>query len=124
MESKYLDFWDRVCELLKQKKMSHKTLAELADIDTSSISKGIKHKNSPNAYAAVRIALALNTTVEYLVQGTRDALNKDYNSELNHLYEYMDFIEHLESLPKYMQQEIKENIIQVAENRKRDNVNF
>lgn len=124
MAKEHICFWNRVDELLKQKNMTHNTLARKVKIDSSSISRGLKYKSSPSADTAVKIAFALNTTVEYLVKGTRDALDRKYNAELNHLYEYEDFIKHLESLPENMQKEVKETIIRVAENRKRDNFNF
>lgn len=124
MAQEFLSFWDRVNQLLNQKNIDRKTLAKKARIDLSTISKGIKYKNSPSADTAVRIAFVLNTTVEYLVKGTRDALNRKFNAELNHLYEYENFIKELESLPKYMQKEITENIIRIAENRKRDHIDF
>lgn len=124
MAQEFSDFWSRVEELLKQKNIDRKTLAKKVKIDLSTISKGIKYKNSPSADMAVRIAFALNTTVEYLVKGTRDALNRKFNKELNHLYEYETFIKELESLPKYMQKELTETVLRVAENRRRDHIDF
>lgn len=63
------DFWNRVKTLLKKKKITQETLAEFANLNFSNLKQQIFYKRFPDAYQAVAIAHALDTTVEYLVLG-------------------------------------------------------
>lgn len=64
-----MSFWQNVESELSYKNMSRKELAEKASFAVSGISLGLSHNSIPNADVAVRIARALEVSVEYLVTG-------------------------------------------------------
>lgn len=64
-----MDFFDRVKELIKQQDYSLITFLESLGINYSSYKSTKQQGNLPRADEAVKIAKALNTTVEYLVTG-------------------------------------------------------
>lgn len=96
-----MNFWDRVNDLLDEKGITKKELAEKAKIDPSTISKGSKESRMPAADTAVLIAQFLDTSVEYLVTG-----KNSIKQEINNLYKHATIIKNLDNIP----QEIRPSI--------------
>lgn len=90
-----MNFWERVDDLLDQKGITKKELAEKVDIDPSTISKGLKENTMPAADKAVLIAQFLNTSVEYLVTG-----KNSIKEEINDLYKHSSLIKKLDTIPE------------------------
>ena len=59
----------RLEELLKAQHMTQKELAEKAGVTEAAISHYIKGDRTPRSFVLTRIALALGTTSEYLMEG-------------------------------------------------------
>lgn len=62
-------FWNNVKELLDLKNLTQKELSALTGINLGTLKNQICRNVIPDAESAVKIAKALNTTVEYLVTG-------------------------------------------------------
>ena len=71
--NKYLEctegFWQRVRDLLTVKHLSQSDLSRMTGLSTGFLSSAIKRGNIPVSNNAVKIAQALETTVEFLVTG-------------------------------------------------------
>lgn len=63
-------FWNNVKALLKNKKITQKQLSVLLDLPERTVETWISRNSIPDAETAVKIAAALETSVEYLVTGT------------------------------------------------------
>lgn len=64
-----MDFYERVKNLAKEQNLSLISFLESLGINYSSYKSAKQLNNLPRADEAVKIAQALNTTVEYLVTG-------------------------------------------------------
>ena len=62
-------FWDNVKELLDFKNLTQKELSAITGINLGTLKNQICRNVIPDAISAVKIAQALDTTVEYLVTG-------------------------------------------------------
>ncbi|MBR5964817.1 MAG: helix-turn-helix transcriptional regulator [Treponema sp.] len=62
-----MSFWQNVDNELKFQCMERKELAARADFDVSYIGKGIRRNSVPAADLALRIANALNVSLEFLL---------------------------------------------------------
>jgi SOS-response transcriptional repressor LexA len=62
-------YWDRVKNLLKRCKMSQETLAERINVSKFTLYSWIRNNTYPSVDAAVKMALALGVSVEFLVSG-------------------------------------------------------
>lgn len=62
-------FWNNVKELLDIKNLTQKELSAITGINLGTLKNQICRNVIPDAKEAVKIARALNTTVEYLVTG-------------------------------------------------------
>lgn len=69
-------FYENVKNLCKNKNLSLKNLIENCNINYDSYNSCKRYNNLPRADEAVKIAKALNTSVEYLVTGETTPLNK------------------------------------------------
>lgn len=65
---------DRVKELRKQKKLTQAKLAELVNLTYIQIGRYEKHKSNPSADVLQRLADALETTADYLINGTSEQI--------------------------------------------------
>ena len=74
-------FWNNVKELLDIKNLTQKELSALTKINLGTLKNQICRNVIPDAIEAVKIAQALNTTVEFLVTG------KDENTAAKELAE-------------------------------------
>ena len=64
-----MDFYDRVKELVKQNNLSLISFLESLGISYESYKTTKRYNKLPRADEAIKIANALNTTVEFLVSG-------------------------------------------------------
>lgn len=62
-------FWERVKELIKRNSTTQEWLASQCDVSLGMVKSWIFNKRLPDAAQAVRIAKALQTSVEHLVTG-------------------------------------------------------
>jgi transcriptional regulator with XRE-family HTH domain len=67
-------FWDNVKTILSQNKILQKDFADKLGYNLSTVKNQMARNISPSVDEAVKIAQALNTTVEYLVTG--EEINK------------------------------------------------
>ncbi|MBO7517961.1 MAG: helix-turn-helix transcriptional regulator [Methanobrevibacter sp.] len=65
-------FWTNVKTLLDIRNLTQKELSALSDINLGTLKNQICRNVIPDAVEAVKIAQALNTTVEFLVTGTEE----------------------------------------------------
>jgi transcriptional regulator with XRE-family HTH domain len=63
------DFWKRTKALIKARNVKQETICEETGISLGTLRGWITHSRLPDAAQAVRIAKALQTSVEYLVTG-------------------------------------------------------
>lgn len=75
-------FWNNVKEELDYKDMSQKELSAFTDISYNTLQSWITKDRLPDAQDAVKIARALNVSVEKLVTG-KENISKDLNDEIN-----------------------------------------
>lgn len=68
---------ERIKALLKQSGLTQKELSERADITEAAISHYIKGDRVPRSTVLVRIALALNTTPEYILEGVPNDVREE-----------------------------------------------
>ena len=86
-----MGFWNNVVKELDYLGMTNKSLAEKCGFDASNIGRGIRLGSSPSVETAVKIAKALDVSVEYLVcekdaeQKTPQSLGKKYYKTLTYL---------------------------------------
>lgn len=75
--SNKMDFADRLKDLCKRKGISQGELAELIDVHFTQVSRYERGETKPNVEAMTRLAKALDTTVDFLMNGTPDDVVKD-----------------------------------------------
>ncbi len=103
-----MSFWKNVDDELKFQGIERKELASLADFDVSYIGKGISRNSIPAADLALRIAKALNVSLEYLLEvpETSYAKKKENSTDINKaLHLYHKFSSHLTELEKLTSKE-------------------
>lgn len=64
-----IDFWKRINFLIKNSGTKQQSVAELCNIPYQTFRGWVTRQVFPDALQSVKIAKALNTTVEYLVTG-------------------------------------------------------
>ena len=64
-----MDFWKRVEEELEFQGKSKKELAILTDIKEQTLHKAFERGSTPSAETALKIAKALNVSIEFLITG-------------------------------------------------------
>jgi transcriptional regulator with XRE-family HTH domain len=77
-----MDFYERVKYLVKEKNFSLIPFLESIGINYGTYKAQRRYNNLPRADEAVKIAKALNTTVEYLVTGENQQQNPIMKTEL------------------------------------------
>ena len=96
-----VNFWQVVLDELEYQGKTRKWLAAEADFDVSTIGSGLKRNGLPLVDLALRIASALNVSVEYLVTGKNPPSKKQTKTEDLHKYhKYAKTIDNLDSLPE------------------------
>jgi len=79
MENKMrIDFGLRLMKMMEDRGMSQADLCRLANLTTSMISHYCAGQRLPKLPAALAIAEALNTSVEYLASGISPSINRIY----------------------------------------------
>ena len=63
------DFWDRVKSEIEAQNTTQEWVARMADIHPGTMKQQIHHKRLPDVVQGQKMAVALETTVEYLVTG-------------------------------------------------------
>ncbi|HDP55566.1 MAG TPA: XRE family transcriptional regulator [Bacteroidetes bacterium] len=76
-----MDFAERLKELRKRKGISQSELAELIEVHFTQVSRYERGETKPNAEAMTKLAKALDTTVDYLMNGTADDVVQDAGLE-------------------------------------------
>lgn len=72
-------FLERVKQLQASQNITQKELSDMTDISINTIRGWFSKDVNPDVFYAVKIAKALNTTVEYLVTGELDDKGEDFN---------------------------------------------
>ena len=87
-----MDIGDRIKDLRNALKLTQKDLAEKVGITYIQIGRYEKKKAAPSSDVLQRIADALNTTADYLMNGTSDeiATGQIQNKELLNLFKSVD----------------------------------
>lgn len=80
-----MDFYENVKQLVKTNNLTLRSFIESLGINYDSYNSCKKYNNLPRADEAVKIAQALNTTVEYLVTGNTPDLSSETKSLINEL---------------------------------------
>ncbi|MCO6498198.1 MAG: helix-turn-helix transcriptional regulator [Chitinophagaceae bacterium] len=75
------EFADRLKDLRKRKGISQSELAELIEVHFTQVSRYERGETKPNAEAMTKLAKALDTTVDFLMNGTADDVAKDAGLE-------------------------------------------
>jgi transcriptional regulator with XRE-family HTH domain len=76
-----MGFSDRLKELRKRKNISQAELSELIEVHFTQISRYERGETKPNAEAMTKLAKALETTVDFLMNGTADDVVQDAGLE-------------------------------------------
>ena len=72
-----MEFWQRVKELIKSQKLTQEKICSSCDISLSTFVSWIHNERLPDLISALKIAKALNTSVEYLVTGKDSNIYKE-----------------------------------------------
>lgn len=72
-------FLERVKQLQASQNITQKELSDKTDISINTIRGWFSKDVNPDVFYAVKIAKALNTTVEYLVTGELENNGEDFN---------------------------------------------
>lgn len=79
-----MEFKDKLANLLQEKGMSQKELAQLTNLTESAISRYLKGDRQPRGAILLNIANALGTTTDYFLGKTETKFNSD--SDFDTLY--------------------------------------
>ena len=71
-----MDFWDRLRDQIKDCDLTHEKVARKLKIPMGTFKNWLLRKTYPDAREIVEIAKMLNTTVEYLVEGTEEDMSQ------------------------------------------------
>lgn len=104
-----MGFWQKVDDELSYLGKTRKELALEANFDVSYISKGIERNGIPIADTALRIAKALNVSLEYLLDMEKSEVvqNKVDNIQKKDIGTYKKYKKTLEQLESINQKERK-----------------
>lgn len=79
----YLSLGERIEDLLKEKKISQRTLAKKINISTSALSNYINNNQTPSADIILKIADELKTSTDYLLGRTRYKYWNEQNIDIS-----------------------------------------
>ena len=82
------DFYERVKQLAKSQNVTVRVMIEECGMNYDSYNSCRRYGNLPRADEAVRIAKALNTTVEYLVTGNSTGSDKELSELKRQILEF------------------------------------
>lgn len=83
------DFWKRVNSLIKSNGLKQETVCHLCEINYQTFRGWIVRNSFPDVFQSLKIAKALNTTVEFLVTGKEENLTQE-ETELLSNYRKLD----------------------------------
>ena len=73
-----MNFWNRVELLRKEKHITYRQLAAAMGVSETTVSSMRRASTEPRASEAAKIAIALETSVEYLTTGEAATKNDEY----------------------------------------------
>ena len=76
-----MDFAERLKQLRKKKGFSQAQLAKKVEVHFTQISRYERGETKPNAQAMTKMAKVLDTTVDYLMNGTTDEVAQEMGLE-------------------------------------------
>jgi transcriptional regulator with XRE-family HTH domain len=76
-----MNFAERLKNLRKKKGFSQAQLAEKVEVHFTQVSRYERGETKPNAQAMTKMAKVLDTTVDYLMNGTTDEVVKEMGLE-------------------------------------------
>jgi transcriptional regulator with XRE-family HTH domain len=85
-----MTFFERLEVFMEEKSLSQKDIAMIAEVKPPSVNEWKTHGTVPKADAVIRLAKALNTSVEYLITGVDDSGFSHEEKELIALYRRLD----------------------------------
>lgn len=98
-----MSFWGIVLDELEYQGKTRKWLAGEAGFDVSTIGSGLKRESMPQVDLALRIAKALNVSVDYLVTGRNSPSKTEPEPEdLHTFHKYAKTIASLDALPDHV----------------------
>lgn len=114
-----MSFWKKVCYELDYQGVSRKELAYKIEVPVATINRAIERDSNPYAIDALRIAKALDVSLEYLfdlpeTKTNGKALQKETH-QLEMYKKYHSIILALEEIPQDKQQKALELIKQLVE---------
>jgi transcriptional regulator with XRE-family HTH domain len=100
-----MDLWDRIKTEVKSQNTTQAWVAEKAKIPFGTFQRWLSHKTMPNADQLLQIARALNTTVEYLIDGEKpDQLTPQDRIFHERALKYKELIDALDSTDESVRQ--------------------
>ena len=111
-----MDFSTRLKEEIEFADIRYKELAEKSGVPERALYNYVASKNPsmPPADVAVKIANALETTVEYLVMG-KSTEKQTQNIDLQKIHKYSRLIEKIDTLPEQQQKLIQTIVTEMGE---------
>ena len=73
---------DRITELLKRTDYTQKELASMVGVTEAAMSRYLRNEREPRMEVIANLATALNTTSDYLINGTEDEIEYNYIKKL------------------------------------------
>jgi phage repressor protein C with HTH and peptisase S24 domain len=113
-----MSFWNRLEDALNEKQITPTELSRILGITPSVVNAWKIRKSIPRADVAVQVAKQLNTTVEYLIEGTETEvidrktkhsflvpiLNQELSAGYGDILPENDFIQSLVELPYFLRE--------------------
>ncbi len=73
---------DRMMELMKRTDYTQKELASMVGVTEAAMSRYLRNEREPRMEVIANLATALNTTSDYLINGTEDEIGYSYIKKL------------------------------------------
>ena len=97
-----MTFWENVEALRKEQNTSYRWLAHKMGMSETTVSSMRKAGTEPRASEAAKIAAALGTTVEFLVQDFKDGNPENQEAKDNYFLKYTNLKKKLRQLLESM----------------------
>jgi len=96
-------FWENVKKEIKAQNTTHEWVAKNAGVSFNTFQGWIAKGIYPRVNEAIRIAVSLNTSVEYLATGSVQNNNKSMETICRHLPQIQDHLEAIQKAVKKLQ---------------------
>jgi transcriptional regulator with XRE-family HTH domain len=96
-------FWENVKKEIKSQNTTHEWVAKHSGISFNTFQGWISKGIYPRVNEAIRIAVSLNTSVEYLINGAVKNSNKSIETICKHLPKIQDHLESIKEAVKELQ---------------------